>query len=77
MVGLLDSGVSDALESFAANVYEDMDHEWLYDDSTDGIDESPAGEALGIAPMSIGSWFTPFDRGCYVHPYAEDEPKGM
>ncbi|MFD7169299.1 hypothetical protein [Streptomyces violascens] len=72
VVGLLDSGVSDALESFAANVYEDMDHEWLYDDSTDGIDESPVGEALGIASMSIGSWFTPFNEGRYVHPYAED-----
>ncbi|PJN03754.1 hypothetical protein CG740_04925 [Streptomyces sp. CB01201] len=70
VVGLLDSGVSDALESFAANVYEDMDHEWLYDDSMDGIDESPVGEALGIAPMSIGSWFTPFNAGRYVHPYA-------
>ncbi|WP_234376294.1 hypothetical protein [Streptomyces sp. CB01201] len=41
VVGLLDAGASDALESFAANVFEDMDHEGLYDDSTDGIDESP------------------------------------
>ncbi|MCM2420621.1 hypothetical protein [Streptomyces sp. RKAG293] len=74
-VGLLDSGVSDALESFAANLHKDMDHEWLYDDATDGIDESPVGEALGIGPMSIGSWFTPFNEGRYVHPYAQDEPK--
>ncbi len=41
--GLLHEGVSAALEAFADNVYEDMDHEWLYDDSMDGIDEGPVG----------------------------------
>ncbi|MGW5674100.1 hypothetical protein ACWEV4_03315 [Streptomyces sp. NPDC003860] len=71
---LLDEGVKAALDAFAENVYEDADHEWLYDDSADGIDEGPVGEALGIAPMSIGSWFTPFNDGRHVHPYARDEP---
>ncbi|MFE7115527.1 hypothetical protein ACFU99_08905 [Streptomyces sp. NPDC057654] len=71
--GLLDDGVKAALDTFAENVYEDMDFEWLYDDSMDGIDESPVGEALRIAPMSIGSWFTPFNEGRFVHPYAADE----
>ncbi|GAA3106672.1 hypothetical protein ACFQ0X_25250 [Streptomyces rectiviolaceus] len=72
--GLLDEGVSSALECFADLVYEDMDHEWLYDDSTDGIDESEMGAALGIAPMGISSWFTPFNKDGYVHPYAADDP---
>jgi hypothetical protein len=71
--GLLDDGVSAALEAFADNVYEDMDHEWLYDDSVDGIDESPVGEALGVAPMGFKAWFTPFSKDRYVHPYAADE----
>ncbi|MEV2251052.1 hypothetical protein AB0I94_10800 [Streptomyces sp. NPDC050147] len=69
--GLLDEGVSSALECFADLVYEDMDHEWLYDDAMDGIDESEASEAAGIA-----SWFTPFNATRYVHPYAADEPEG-
>ncbi|MGW9043449.1 hypothetical protein ACWGQL_12950 [Streptomyces lydicus] len=73
--GLLDDDVKAALDAFAENVYEDADFEWLYDDSMDGIDESPAGEALGIAPMSIGSWFTPFNEGRFVHPYSADEPE--
>ncbi|MFD4477576.1 hypothetical protein ACFWPU_15890 [Streptomyces sp. NPDC058471] len=73
--GLLDEGVSAALECFAALVYEDMDHEWLYDDAMDGIDESEAGEALGITPMGIANWFTPFNKDRYVHPYAADEPE--
>ncbi|MGW7069911.1 hypothetical protein ACWGII_12285 [Streptomyces sp. NPDC054855] len=73
--GLLDEGVSSALEYFAELVYEDMDHEWLYDDATDGIDESEAGEALGITPMGITTWFTPFNKDRYVHPYTADEPE--
>ncbi|MGW6274734.1 hypothetical protein [Streptomyces sp. NPDC055060] len=70
--GLLDEDVSSALESFAELVYEDMDHEWLYDDAMDGIDESELGEALGVTPMNITNWFTPFNKDRYVHPYATD-----
>ncbi|WP_051839015.1 hypothetical protein [Streptomyces sp. NRRL F-5126] len=72
LYGLLDPGTSSALDSFADQVYEDMDHEWLYDDAADGIDEDPAFAFLGIAPMGINSWFTPFNEGRYVHPYALD-----
>ncbi|MGW6021443.1 hypothetical protein [Streptomyces sp. NPDC055099] len=73
--GLLDEGVASALECFAELVYEDMDHEWLYDDAMDGIDESEAGEALRITPLAITNWFTPFNKDRYVHPYAADEPE--
>ncbi|MGW3864449.1 hypothetical protein ACWEDZ_23570 [Streptomyces sp. NPDC005047] len=73
--GLLDDGVSAALDAFADNVYEDMDHEWLYDDSMDGIDESAVGAALGVAPMAFKAWFTPFNEGRYVHPSEADEPE--
>ncbi|MCT9075932.1 hypothetical protein [Streptomyces fulvoviolaceus] len=72
---LLDDEVSAALDAFADSVYEDMDHEWLYDDSTDGIDEASAGAALGVAPIAFSSWFTPFNEGRYVHPSAADEPE--
>lgn len=71
--GLLDPGVAEALACFSDLVYEDMDHEWLYDDSKDGIRESPLGEYLGVAPMGLESWFKPFNEGRYVHPYAADE----
>ncbi|OKI00447.1 hypothetical protein A6A06_24660 [Streptomyces sp. CB02923] len=73
--GLMDEGVAAALEAFAENVYEDMDHEWLYDDSVDEIGEDAAGEAFGVTPMAIGSWFTPFNEGRYVHPYAVEAPE--
>ncbi|MFI5799268.1 hypothetical protein [Streptomyces sp. NPDC051677] len=74
--GLLDDDVSAALDAFAANVYEDKDHEWLYDDSLDAFDEAPAGATLGTAPMAFRSWFTPFHEGRHVHPSAADEPEG-
>ncbi|MFI8003716.1 hypothetical protein [Streptomyces sp. NPDC086010] len=76
LYGLLDSGTSSALDSFADQVYEDMDHEWLYDDAADGLDEEPALASLGIAPMGIKSWFAPFNEGRYVHPYAFDAQEG-
>jgi hypothetical protein len=60
--GLLDDDVSAALDAFAVNVYEDMGHEWLYDDSTDGTDEPPFGAAPGVAPVAFGSWLTPFSN---------------
>ncbi|MFI7499030.1 hypothetical protein ACIBVL_11055 [Streptomyces sp. NPDC049687] len=58
---LLDDEVAAALDAFAAGVYEDRDHELLYDD---------------VAPLSFRSWFTPFHEGRYVHPSAADEPEG-
>ncbi|MEU5887435.1 hypothetical protein ABZ835_11410 [Streptomyces sp. NPDC047461] len=73
--GLLDDEVSAALDAFAGNVYEDMDHEWLYDGAMDGIDASAVGVGLDGAPIAFGSWFTPFDEGRYVHPSATDEPE--
>jgi hypothetical protein len=51
LYGLLDDEVRQALEFFADGVYEDMDHEWLYDPSADGIDEDPAFAHMGIAPQ--------------------------
>ncbi|SHI11652.1 hypothetical protein [Streptomyces sp. 3214.6] len=74
--GLLDDDVSAALDAFAANVYEDKDHEWLYDDSLDAFDEAPSGAAPGTAPKSFRSWFTPFNEGRHIHPSAADEPEG-
>ncbi|MEV8021298.1 hypothetical protein AB0O76_34175 [Streptomyces sp. NPDC086554] len=74
--GLLDDGVEQALDCLADLVYEDMDHEWLYDDATDGIDDSPVGEILRIAPMGLADWFRPFNEGRCVHPYALETPAG-
>ena len=75
LYGLMDEGIATAWECFSNGVYEDMDHEWLYDPSVDGIDQDPAAAHMGIAPMGLKDWFTPFNKGRYVHPFAiyEDE----
>jgi len=73
LYGLLDDEVRQALEFFADGVYEDMDHEWLYEPSADGIDEDPAFAHMGIAPMGVNDWFKPFNEGRFVHLYAADD----
>ncbi|WP_329366438.1 hypothetical protein OG896_17275 [Streptomyces sp. NBC_00669] len=73
LYGLLDDDVRRALEILADEVYEDMDHEWLYQPAADGIDEDPAFAHMGIAPMGINDWFKPFNEGRFVHVYAADD----
>ncbi|KQV04423.1 MULTISPECIES: hypothetical protein [unclassified Kitasatospora] len=67
--GLLDDGAQEALNSFRESVYEDLDHEWLYQSAMDGIDQDPAAALLGISSRGVDDWFTPFNAGRPVHPY--------
>lgn len=54
------------------NLFEDLDHELLYDPAFDGIGSSPVAGQLGMANLDVSSWFTPFfDRA--VNPYAANE----
>ncbi|WP_460068062.1 hypothetical protein [Streptomyces sp. YKOK-I1] len=72
---LLDEDVSAALDALTDHLYEDMDHEYLYDDDQDEPGEQGASDApLGAAPVPFDAWFTPFHRGRYIHPSAADEP---
>ncbi|MFI1707877.1 hypothetical protein [Streptomyces griseoruber] len=81
---LLDEDVSAALDVLTDHLYEDMDHEYLYDDGQDEHDEHgehgehgervAADAPLGVAPVPFDAWFTPFNRGRYIHPSAADEP---
>ncbi|MFI1721022.1 hypothetical protein [Streptomyces sp. NPDC020489] len=73
--GLLDDEVGAALGAFAAHVYADTDHEWLYGDAADGTDEVSPWAGLGVELTAFGSWFTPFQEDRYVHPSAADEPE--
>ncbi|MGW1774952.1 hypothetical protein [Streptomyces sp. NPDC002104] len=74
LFGLLGEAVSDALGAFADNVFEDMDHEWLYDDRWTVSMRAWVGSTLAMAPMSLGARFSPFNEGGYVHPTGEIKP---
>ncbi|KAB8161796.1 hypothetical protein FH609_020350 [Streptomyces sp. 3MP-14] len=74
--GLLSEEIKVAWECFADQVYEDTDHEWLYQPAMDGTDEEPSLAHLGTAPMGAKDWFTPFDDRGYVHPFAAAEADG-
>src|SRR6185312_4591925 len=48
--------------------FDDPDHELLFDDSSDGIEDSVRGQELGIRNARFGEWFLPWDDRV-VSPY--------
>lgn len=63
----LDSGWRGALEDL---LFEDVDHEYLYDESAPLEAEFlPAG----AAPLTFDAWFTPFRSPPHSAPYATDD----
>jgi hypothetical protein len=62
------SAVEDAL-------FEDLDHEMLFDASLDGIeDDSETLAELRSAPLAFADWFTPFNSDRHLPPYLLDDP---
>jgi hypothetical protein len=49
-------------------LFEDPDHEMLYEPPLDGED-GPPGEGLAGVPMRFEDWFTPFGSGRPLPPY--------
>lgn len=56
------------------SLFEDLDHETLYDASLDGISGDPNYAHLGMVDLDLSSWFVPF-TGRVVTLYAADEEK--
>jgi hypothetical protein len=54
----LEAGWREHLEEL---LFEDVDHEMLYDLSLDGIEDDPSIQPPGMAPMRFEDWFTPFN----------------
>jgi len=51
---------------------EDVDFEYLYDESMDGLEDDPGTQAgLGLHVPPVSDWFAPFNKTRFVHPYAE------
>lgn len=50
--------------------FEDLDHEFLYDPAYDGIENDPASQPPGMAPMRFDDWFEPFNEDRTMPPYA-------
>jgi hypothetical protein len=51
-------------------LFEDLDHEMLYDPAYDGIEDDPASQPPGMAPMRFEDWFKPFNEERTMPPYA-------
>lgn len=54
------------------SLFEDLDHELLYDPELDGISHDPALASLGMADLDVSAWFIPFGDSP-VNPYAANE----
>jgi hypothetical protein len=50
-------------------VFEDLDHELLFDPALDGLPQTEVARTLEMANLAYGDWFVPFDPPRVVHPY--------
>jgi hypothetical protein len=64
---LLQDGWREHLEEM---LFEDVDHELLYDMSFDGIEDDVSAQPPGMAPMRFEDWFAPFNSERSLPPYA-------
>ena len=67
--------------SFRDTLFEDLDFEFLYDETYDGIEGTELGETMGITHLAFAEWFErfgPLASSTYteVHPYAQQEVNG-
>ena len=53
-------------------LFEDLDHQTLYDPALDGLSHDPRAASLGMANLDVSSWFSPFTAKT-VNPYAANE----
>lgn len=67
----LDDGWRSHLEDL---FFDDLDHELLYDPACDGIEDDPASQLPGMAPMRFEDWFKPFNSERTLPPYALPAP---
>jgi hypothetical protein len=63
----LDDGWRAYLEQL---LFEDLDHELLYNPAFDGIEDDPQSQPPGMAPMRFADWFEPFSDERTMPPYA-------
>jgi hypothetical protein len=66
----------DHFDGFRDALFEDLDFEFLYDETYDGIERTELGEVMGITHLPFAEWFERFGApasSAYleVHPYAE------
>ena len=53
-------GIEPDFGDFAEAVFQDLDHEYLFDGRFDGVEDSDMGARLGIGHLRFDEWFEPF-----------------
>jgi hypothetical protein len=69
---LLDlTDLGQAWTTLSEYLFEDLDFEYLFDADMDGVENDPlAHKTSNIDVRPLADWFTPFNIGLQVHPYA-------
>jgi len=55
-------------------LFEDLDHEFLYDPAYDGIEDDAVSQPPRMAPMRFEDWFKPLNNERTLPPYALPTP---
>jgi hypothetical protein len=72
---LADLDLGDWRDTIDDHLFEDTDHEILFDPSLDGAeDDKTFLTQTGAAPMAFPDWFTPFNPERHLPPYLLDQP---
>lgn len=73
---LADLDLGDWRDTVEDHLFEDNDHEILFNPSLDGAEDDKAFLAqTGAAPMAFPDWFTPFNPERHLPPYLLDQPR--
>lgn len=60
-------------DAWADAVFEDLDHELLYNPALDGLPDTEVARVLGMSNLAYEDWFVPFDPPRVVHPFLEPD----
>jgi hypothetical protein len=67
---------ADALDVVEDLAFEDTDFLHLFSPQDDGIDETDAGQYLGMQSLRFENWLRPFAEGYLVHPFLRQPTPG-
>ena len=67
-------GIDANFGNFEDIIFQDLDFEYLYDPSVDGIEDSEEGKEMAISYLRLSDWFKPFKNASMpINPLCQDE----
>ncbi len=69
-----DEEVENAFDAFIDTYFEDLDFEFLYDNSFDGIEKTELAQRIDLSPLAFSDWFSPIsdEPSRTPHPFVSE-----